>query len=78
MKKRLFCSCFSEIKYKLEMSLISKIEEWELTLKWIETAQVDVETRTDITIQMEKAKILMANKRFKNAADGFSIRSKCQ
>ena len=61
------------LKYKLEICrLYQKIEEWELALKWIEAAQIDVETRTwALRLQMEKAKIFIGQLNFKNAADVF-------
>ena len=66
-------SPIERVECKAELAgLCQRIEEWELALRWIEAAQVEVESRAwALRLQMQKAQVYLGQFNFKRAAQVF-------
>ena len=61
------------VERKTELAqLCQKMEQWELALRWIEAAQVEVESRAwALRLQMQKARVFLGQLNFKRAEEVF-------
>ena len=66
-------SPIERVECKAELAgLCQRMEEWELALRWIEAAQVEVESRAwALRLQMQKAQVYLGQFNFKRAAEVF-------